>query len=153
MECDVKKSIYAVLFLPIFASASPERQVVFVHTDILGSPIARSSFGAASSKPDKPNIADIKLVNGDVNISWSAVPGANYYKIELLKGKNCGEIIVTKTSVNQSIEFDLPSSGDYAARVSACNAQCSLPKATTWVNFFSFEPPFTIGGSSGSCTF
>lgn len=156
MERRMKIFFYSAFFLPIFAYASTERKVVFVHTDVLGTPIAESLETTARPTPTKPSSASIKYINGKIRISWNASSGASSYKVELLKGKNCGEIVNTKITPNVEFsEFDPPTAGDYAARVSACSTQCSSPTtSSTWVNVFLFSPPDTIGlpPTAGACT-
>lgn len=156
MDRRMKIFLYAAFFLPMFAYASTERKVVFVHTDVLGSPVAESLEATASPTPSKPSSASIKYINGKIRISWNSAFGATSYKVELLKGKDCGEIVNTRTTSNvEFLEFDPPSSGDYAARVSACSTQCSSPTTTSWANVFIFGPSDTIGlpPTTGACTF
>ncbi|USI28540.1 hypothetical protein ACD631_19580 [Alteromonas macleodii] len=143
----MKKYFYAALFLPLYLNAATERQVVFVHSDILGSPVTETvpESGSAPSAPTEANI--IVFFNGNIRVSWSSVIGATNYKVELLKGKTCGQIIHIKTTSNLNTEFTPTSSGDYAARVSACSGGCSTSKMTSWINISS-------GASSAevSCT-
>ncbi|AMJ76751.1 hypothetical protein [Alteromonas stellipolaris] len=144
----MRKCFYAALFLPLYLHAATERQVVFVHSDILGSPVTETTPGSGST-PARPSNATIRAIfTGVVRVSWSSVTDATYYKIELIKGKNCGQIIYTNTTSKLVADFIPQSTGDYAARVSACSGSCSSAETTSWVSV-------KAGSSSAdvSCTF
>ena len=149
----MRKCFYAALFLPLCLNAATERQVVFVHSDILGSPVTETASitetePGSGSTPAKPSDADIsKVLNGLVRVSWSSVTEATSYKIVLIKGKYCGQIIQTRTTSELVANFLIQSTGDYSARVSACSDGCSSAERTSWVSVKAGPSPADV-----SCT-
>ena len=79
----------AIIFLSfsINLASATERKVIYVHTDLLGTPIAYSDdeisnqISLPPNSPDEVN-ATVSFV-GDITVSWPDVPLASSYKITL----------------------------------------------------------------------
>ncbi len=129
-DSDILNTSYGTYYIS-YSPEARQRRVVFIHTDLLGSPVAET-LPDSFITPERPSEANILLFL-NIRVSWSSVIGATEYKVELIRGRNCGQIIQTQTTTSLNSQFFAPSSGDYAARVSACAGNCSLPTMTSWV--------------------
>lgn len=119
------------LIIPLGVIAQ-ERRVTYVHTDLLGSPVAETDEkgqikGASPTIPQAPSNVTAQVQNGDdVLIKWNAVTDAAYYEREVSLNGGDWQLKSQYDAPQVSVVFNNQQNRRYAYRVRACvNARCS----------------------------